>query len=33
MIIIPAAIHLDLTPEEMKYLEEPYLPSAVFGHN
>ncbi|KAJ7814785.1 aryl-alcohol dehydrogenase [Mycena olivaceomarginata] len=31
--ILDSAIHLDLTPEEMKYLEEPYLPSAVFGHN
>ncbi|KAJ6481057.1 aryl-alcohol dehydrogenase [Mycena sanguinolenta] len=28
-----AAVHLELTPEEMKYLEEPYLPSAVFGHS
>ncbi|KAJ7227735.1 aryl-alcohol dehydrogenase [Mycena haematopus] len=27
-----AAVHLDLTPEEIKYLEEPYRPSAIFGH-
>ncbi|KAJ6605460.1 aryl-alcohol dehydrogenase [Mycena vulgaris] len=27
-----AVVHLELTPEEMKFLEEPYLPSAVFGH-
>ncbi|KAJ6582382.1 aryl-alcohol dehydrogenase, partial [Mycena capillaripes] len=27
-----SAVHLQLAPEEMKYLEEPYLPSAVVGH-
>ncbi|KAF7350352.1 Aldo/keto reductase [Mycena venus] len=28
-----AAVHLNLTPEEMSFLEEPYLPSAVSGHS
>ncbi|KAJ7447183.1 aryl-alcohol dehydrogenase [Mycena latifolia] len=27
-----AAVHLKLTPEEMKYLEEPYQPLQVAGH-
>ncbi|KAJ7804833.1 Aldo/keto reductase [Mycena olivaceomarginata] len=26
------AVQLQLTPEEMKLLEEPYLPSTLFGH-
>ncbi|KAJ7761992.1 aryl-alcohol dehydrogenase [Mycena maculata] len=29
---IVAAIHVKLTEEEVKYLEEPYQPMAVFGH-
>ncbi|KAJ6513007.1 aryl-alcohol dehydrogenase [Mycena sanguinolenta] len=27
-----AAVHIKLTEEEIKYLEEPYLPMAVLGH-
>ncbi|KAJ6513010.1 Aldo keto reductase [Mycena sanguinolenta] len=27
-----AAVHIKLTEEEIKYLEEPYLPMAVIGH-
>jgi diketogulonate reductase-like aldo/keto reductase len=26
------AVHLKLTEEEVKYLEEPYTPRAVLGH-
>ncbi|KAJ7512839.1 Aldo keto reductase [Mycena galericulata] len=29
---IIGAIHVELTEEEIKYLEEPYQPMAVFGH-
>ncbi|KAJ7083345.1 aryl-alcohol dehydrogenase [Mycena belliarum] len=28
-----AAVHLVLTPEEVRFLEEPYQPLAVFGHS
>ncbi|KAJ6601084.1 aryl-alcohol dehydrogenase [Mycena vulgaris] len=28
-----AAIHLKLTPEEMRFLEEPYRPLPVYGHS
>jgi len=27
------ALDIELTEEEVKYLEEPYLPTAVVGHN
>ncbi|KAJ7019860.1 hypothetical protein C8F04DRAFT_1146611, partial [Mycena alexandri] len=27
-----AAIHIKLTEEEIKYLEEPYEPMAILGH-
>jgi hypothetical protein len=27
-----AAVHIKLTEEEIKSLEEPYLPMAVIGH-
>lgn len=30
--IVSAAVQIKLSPEEMKYLEEPYQPMAVFGH-
>lgn len=26
------ALNVELTPEDIKYLEEPYKPLAVFGH-
>ena len=26
------AVDVKLTPEDIKYLEEPYKPTAVFGH-
>lgn len=29
---IIAAVHIKLTEEEIKYLEEPYKPQAVIGH-
>ncbi|KAJ7203144.1 NADP-dependent oxidoreductase domain-containing protein [Mycena pura] len=29
---IIGAIHVELTPEEIKYLEEPYQPMPIFGH-
>ncbi|GJJ08936.1 hypothetical protein Clacol_003156 [Clathrus columnatus] len=29
----PAAVNLTLTDEEVKYLEEPYQPRAIFGHS
>ncbi|KAJ7788799.1 hypothetical protein B0H14DRAFT_3503729 [Mycena olivaceomarginata] len=29
---IVGAIHVQLTEEEIKYLEEPYQPMAIFGH-
>ncbi len=28
-----AAIHIKLSEEELKYLEEPYQPLHVFGYN
>lgn len=27
-----ASVHIELTEEEIKYLEEPYKPTEVFGH-
>jgi aryl-alcohol dehydrogenase-like predicted oxidoreductase len=27
------ATHLRLTPEDIEYLEEPYQPKAISGHN
>jgi len=27
-----ASVHVQLTPEELKYLEEPYAPQAIVGH-
>jgi hypothetical protein len=27
-----AGVHVKLTEEEIKYLEEPYQPQAIFGH-
>ena len=29
---IIGAVDVTLTPEEIKYLEEPYQPKAIFGH-
>jgi len=29
---IIGAVNVSLTPDEIKYLEEPYLPVAIFGH-
>jgi hypothetical protein len=28
-----AALEIELTPEDMKYLEEPYRPHRVLGHS
>lgn len=28
----PAAVHIELTEDDIKALEEPYGPQAVFGH-
>ena len=33
LIMTVEALDIELTEEEVKYLEEPYLPSAVLGHN
>lgn len=32
LIRIAEALDIELTEEEVKYLEEPYLPNAVLGH-
>lgn len=28
-----AAVDIELTEEEIKYLEEPYKPAPIFGHS
>ena len=33
LIRIAEALDIELTEEEAKYLEEPYLPNAILGHN
>jgi len=33
LIKIAEALDIELTEEEVKYLEEPYLPNIVIGHN
>lgn len=30
--ILQGSVHVELTPEEMKYLEEPYAPREIIGH-
>ena len=32
MVLSIAAVHIHLTEEEIKHLEEPYQPQAVIGH-
>ena len=32
LMIIVEALDIELTEEEIKYLEEPYLPNPVLGH-
>ena len=32
LMIIVEALDIELTEEEVKYLEEPYLPNPVLGH-
>ncbi|KAJ7749008.1 NADP-dependent oxidoreductase domain-containing protein [Mycena olivaceomarginata] len=32
VLFLQGAIHVQLTEEEIKYLEEPYQPMAIFGH-
>lgn len=32
VIRVPGAVNVKLTPEEIKYLEEPYVPVAISGH-
>lgn len=31
-VFLAESVHIKLTEEEIKYLEEPYQPMAVFGH-
>ena len=33
LIRIAEALDIELTEEEVKYLEEPYLPNAILGHS
>lgn len=33
LIGTPEALDIELTEEEAKYLEEPYLPVPISGHN
>ena len=33
LIMAVEALEIELTEEEVKYLEEPYLPNAVLGHS
>lgn len=33
LIATVEALDIELTEDEVKYLEEPYLPNAVLGHN
>jgi hypothetical protein len=30
--LLSAAVHVKLTPEEVEYLAEPYLPRPILGH-
>ena len=30
--VYEAAVNVQLTPEEIKYLEEPYTPRSIIGH-
>ena len=32
-LMLPAAFDIELTEEEMKYLEEPYQPTEIMGHS
>lgn len=32
LALVTAAVHITLTEEEIKHLEEPYQPQAVIGH-